>query len=110
MAPRPPSTRAEPQTTQAYKGPSARLAPWTGLYHAAEAGPHETSVWSLGCSHLYVAFKLVAFVERVRRAMQSAKAAVCLQLPMGTYASSEEIMELGEEGCTICQVSSRRQL
>ena len=73
------------------------------LHHAAGTTSSEPSLWTVGISHLYVGFKLVALVDRVRRATESAKAAVCLQLPVGQYASASEMMELGEDGCTICQ-------
>ena len=32
------------------------------------ASTHGPSLWSVGCSHLYVGFKLVTLVDRVRRA------------------------------------------
>ena len=31
------------------------------------------------------------------------RAAACLQLPLGNYATPEEVMEVGSDGCTICQ-------
>lgn len=73
------------------------------LYHAAEGSPSDTSIWAFCVSHCYIAIKLVAFVDRLKSTASSARQAVCLRLPVGTYASHEEVLELGEEGCTICQ-------
>ena len=61
------------------------------------------TLWSVGVSHLYCGFKFIAFFERSRRAAHAARAAVWSSLPVGKYASEEELLELGEDGCTICQ-------
>lgn len=73
------------------------------LYHAAEITPTDASVWAFGVSHFYIAMKLVSFMDRTKRAAASLKGFACSRLPVGTYATPEEVMELGEEGCTICQ-------
>lgn len=73
------------------------------LFHAGENAENHATIWSVGCSHLYVGFKLVAMVDRVRQAGMACKAVLFVTLPMGKYASTEEVMELGEEReCTIC--------
>lgn len=73
------------------------------LFHSAEESAlHSPSLWSIGCSHLYIGFKLVSLVDRARRAASSARAVLSFHLPVGKYASAEEMMELGEETCTIC--------
>ena len=64
---------------------------------------NEPSLWAIGCSHLYVGFKLVSLVDRARRALVSLQAVLWFSLPIGKYASDAELMELGEDGCTICQ-------
>ena len=61
------------------------------------------SLWSVGVSHLYAGFKFVAVFERLRRAGKAMRVALWSSLPVGKYASEEELLELGEDGCTICQ-------
>ena len=74
------------------------------FFHAAESYPTDASVWAFGVSHFYLAIKLLSFCERLKKAVASAQAAVSLRLPVGTYATPEDIMELGDsDGCTICQ-------
>lgn len=74
------------------------------LFHAAEdPALHSPSLWSIGCSHLYIGFKLVSLVDRMKRASAAARAVLFFHLPVGKYASAEEVLELGEDGCTICQ-------
>ena len=73
------------------------------LFHAAEDATHSPSLWSVGCSHLYIGFKLVSLIDRLRRAGIAARAVLFFHLPVGKYATQEELLELGEDGCTICQ-------
>ena len=73
------------------------------LFHAGENADNQATIWSIGCSHLYVGFKLVAMIDRIRTAAQACKSVLFVSLPMGKYASMEEVMELGENReCTIC--------
>ena len=64
------------------------------LFHAAQDAANTPSLWSVGCSHMYVGFKLVSLVERARRAAVATRAVLAFQLPIGKYATAEEVMEM----------------
>ena len=68
------------------------------LFHAAEDMVTGATLWSVGCSHLYVGFKLVSLVDRTRKAAMCCRSVLWFVLPMGKYASAEEVMETGEDG------------
>ena len=72
------------------------------LHSADEPSVRSPSLWSSACAHLYVGFKLVALLERARLAGGALRAVIWFDLPIGKYASADEIVELGEDGCTIC--------
>jgi hypothetical protein len=73
------------------------------LFHAAEDIRNVPSIWAVACSHFYVGFKLVSIAGRVRSAAAAAKGVIWFELPIGKYASEEEVMEQdGGDGCTVC--------
>lgn len=69
------------------------------LVHAAER--HMRGPVSL----IYLTFKLAVLVERLRTTALMARSVLLQQVLVGRYASTAEVLELGDDVCSICQES-----
>ena len=54
-------------------------------------------------SLIYLTFKLAVLVERMRATALMARSVLLQQVPVGRYATREEVLEQGENVCSICQ-------
>jgi hypothetical protein len=52
---------------------------------------------------LYLTFKLAALVERLRATLAMGRSLLLHQPPFGKYATTEAVLEAGDEVCAICQ-------
>jgi len=54
-------------------------------------------------SGLYLTLKLTVVVERLRAVVVAARALALQQVHIGKYATPEEVLEGGDDVCSICQ-------
>lgn len=73
------------------------------LLHSAPYTAAGPAMWSLVCAHFYTGLKFLSLYDRMRAGLGLAWQHVLDVLPVGTHATAAEVMEAGEEGCTICQ-------
>jgi len=57
---------------------------------------------------LYLTLKLTQLVERTRAALLATRSLLTQQVLVGKHASAEEVLEAGEDTCSICQARPAR--
>ena len=70
---------------------------------AAAASCSQGRLFASLLTGLYLTFKLAALVERLRATLAMGRSLLLHQPPFGKYATTEAVLEAGDEVCAICQ-------